>query len=424
MNPSSISLPSAWSDTVRTAVLHSCSLAHYAIVHARSWCADSRLQRVRLAGRLDRARNEITLLREEIRIKGARMRKIPARHRPFYPPAERMAILEMKAVRGWNLRQTAEAFLVEPEAVASWMKRVEDDSLVQINTPVNRFPAFVRYLTQRIKVLCPVMGKQRIAGVLARAGLHLSGTTVGRILRERSFPTGPVDPVDPVKNMPCRTVTARHPNHVWHVDLTTVPTGKGFWTSWFPHALPQVWPFCWWVAVVIDHFSRRVMGLAVFPYQPSSLEVRTFLGRVMGRNKAHPKHIISDRGGQFDCPAFRKWAKRKRIKPRYGAVGKYGSIAVVERFIRSLKNECIRQILVPLDAGEFREELELYSIWYNEFRPHTFLNGRTPEERYNQEPLKLPTPDVPNCQLPEMRLNVSFLEGRKHLPVVELKKAA
>ncbi|MFO7871321.1 MAG: hypothetical protein R6V03_07820, partial [Kiritimatiellia bacterium] len=115
MNPSSISLPFAWPDTVRTAVLHACSLAHYAIVYTRSWCADSRLQRVRLAGRLDRARNEIALLREEIRIKGARMRKIPARHRPFYHPAERMAILEMKAVRGWNLRQTAEAFLLEPE---------------------------------------------------------------------------------------------------------------------------------------------------------------------------------------------------------------------------------------------------------------------------------------------------------------------
>ncbi|MFO7869876.1 MAG: hypothetical protein R6V03_00380 [Kiritimatiellia bacterium] len=42
----------------------------------------------------------------------------------------------------------------------------------------------------------------------------------------------------------------------------------------------------------------------------------------------------------------------------------------------------------------------------------------------NAEGLKLPTPAVPDSQLPEMTLNVSFLEGRKHLPVVELKKAA
>jgi len=38
------------------------------------------------------------------------------------------------------------------------------------------------------------------------------------------------------------------------VDLTAVPIG-GFWTSWLPFALPQCWPFCWWVVVVIDHYS-------------------------------------------------------------------------------------------------------------------------------------------------------------------------
>ena len=36
-----------------------------------------------------------------------------------------------------------------------------------------------------------------------------------------------------------RVVTAKHPNHVWHIDLTTVPTGAGFWAPWVPFALPQ-----------------------------------------------------------------------------------------------------------------------------------------------------------------------------------------
>lgn len=61
-----------------------------------------------------------------------------------------------------------------------------------------------------------------------------------------------------------RIVTAKYPNHVWHVDLTVVPTGMGFWCSWLPFALPQCWPFCYWAAVVLDHFSRRVMGCTVF----------------------------------------------------------------------------------------------------------------------------------------------------------------
>ena len=55
-----------------------------------------------------------------------------------------------------------------------------------------------------------------------------------------------------------RVVTAKAPDEIWHVDLTTVPTAAGFWVPWVPFTWPQVWPFCWWVAVVIDHFSRAV----------------------------------------------------------------------------------------------------------------------------------------------------------------------
>src|SRR5712692_3381113 len=78
-----------------------------------------------------------------------------------------------------------------------------------------------------------------------------------------------------------RKVTARRPNTLWHVDLTTVPTTLGLWTSWVPFALPQVWPFCWWLAVAVDHYSRRLMGFAVFRRQPTSAAVRGFLERLV-----------------------------------------------------------------------------------------------------------------------------------------------
>ncbi len=74
-----------------------------------------------------------------------------------------------------------------------------------------------------------------------------------------------------------RVVTAKHANHVWHVDLTTVPLGAGFWAPWLPFALAQSWPMGWWVAVVIDHFSRRAMGISVFERKPDAVAVRSFL---------------------------------------------------------------------------------------------------------------------------------------------------
>jgi len=322
---SDIPLPSGWAKNVKSAVLHVISLAHYAIVAARGWAANSINARVRLAAENDRLKEEAELLREEIRIKDARMARIDSRRRPHYRPTERMAILELKAARAWSLAQAAKAFLLESATVASWLKRIDENepnALVQIRQPANKFPDFVRYIVQRLKVLCPFLGKRKIAQILARAGLHLGSTTVQRMVKDKAAPP-PTDPVDQAEQTD-RVVTAKRPDHVHHVDLTVVPTSIGMWTAWTPFALPQAWPFAWWVAVVIDHFSRRAMGVAVFKKQPTSVQVRTFLGRLYA--KAKPKYIISDKGSQFWCDGFKAWCKRKGINPRFGAVGKYGSI--------------------------------------------------------------------------------------------------
>ena len=114
-----IPVPSGWAKNVRSAVLHVISLAHYAIVAARGWAANSINARVRLTAKNDQFDQEAQLLREELRIKNTRMAKVDPRRRPYYPPTERMAILELKAARGWSLAQTARVFLVEPETAAT-----------------------------------------------------------------------------------------------------------------------------------------------------------------------------------------------------------------------------------------------------------------------------------------------------------------
>ena len=432
MTISHLSPPSEWKRHVRSAMIQVASLAHWSLVQTRSWCADSPLARVRLAGKLNRAENEVALLLEELRIKDARMTKILPHNRPFYPATERLAILELKAARAWNLAQTARAFLVEPETVAEWMKRSDqegDDALVLMPEPVNKYPDFVCQVVQRLNALCPLMGKRRIADTLAKAGLHLAATTVRRMLKDK--PVEPATPPvedestdDPPVGTPSHVVTARHPNHVWHVDLTVVPTSAGFWTAWFPFSLLQVWPFCYWVAVAMDHFSRKVVGFAVFKKPPSSEQVRTFLGTAMYKSKAKPRHIISDKGPQFWCAGFKKWAKRKKINLRFGAVGKRGSIALIERFIRSMKSECFGVILVPFRLSEMREELGAYVTWFNERRPHQGLAGRTPSETAADIAPVRPQYETRGKTGVKLKLVVSHFQGRKHLPIVELQKVA
>ena len=168
-----------------------------------------------------------------------------------------------------------------------------------------------------------------------------------------------------------------------------------------PFSLAQSWPFCWWVAIAVDHFSRRVMGFAAFKQQPTSEAVRAFLGRAIRTAGTTPKHLVVDKGVQFRNAGFKAWCKRKGIQPRFGAIGRHGSIAVVERLILSLKTECLAALLVPYSRDEVMRELQWYGQWHNGSRPHTKLGGRTPDEVYhakrpaNRSPRFEPRPGWP-----------------------------
>ena len=434
-------LPKGWPARIRSSAVQAISLAHFSLTFARGVAANSINKRMRLQAEVDRLRQEVALLGEELRIKDARMLRISAQRRPHYPPTERLAILELRAARAWSTAETARRLLVTPLTVASWMSRLDDegpDALVRLPEPVNRFPEFVGYLVRRLKTLCPTMGTRRIAQVMCRAGLHLGATTVRRMRKHR-----PPRRAFPVSKEARRRVTARRPNEVFHIDLSTVPTSMGFWAAWLPFALPQCWPFCWWIAVVVDHYSRRAMGVGVFKRPPSSAAVRSFLERVFREAGAVPRYLITDHGPQFAAKAFVRWCRRHGIGQRFGAIGKYGSLAIVERFIRTIKTECTRRILVPYRLAEFQRELSFFLRWYNGERPHGFLEARTPDEVYfrrrpacraprfeprarwpRRSPCAGPQALVRGRPSATVELALSHRAGRKHLPIVTLRRVA
>jgi hypothetical protein len=71
-----LAVPKRWKRSVQRALVTVMSLAQYTLVSTRSWAANSRNHRVRLSVKTDQLDNEIRLLREEIRIKDARMRGV------------------------------------------------------------------------------------------------------------------------------------------------------------------------------------------------------------------------------------------------------------------------------------------------------------------------------------------------------------
>lgn len=124
-------------------------------------------------------------------------------------------------------------------------------------------------------------------------------------------------------------------------------------------------------------------------------------------------------------------------------MGKYGSIAVIERFIRTLKDECTRRVILRLRRDDMRRELACHLDWYNEHRPHEYLDGRTPNEVYFDRPPANETPRIePRSNWPpgapcarpaaaidgrpgqNIKLELIYHAGGKHLPVIQLKRVA
>ena len=159
-----------------------------------------------------------------------------------------------------------------------------------------------------------------------------------------------------------RAVKARHPNHIWMVDLTDV---KGLFEL-----------VTFKVGVVFDAFSRMPLSASVFTKEPSAEEIASF---VSGTAKHHgrPAHFISDQARCFTGRVFRRALERLGVRQRFGAIEKKGSIALIERLWRTLKDTLGLRLLRPLAAEDLMEKIGPGLVHYAHFRPHQALGGAT-----------------------------------------------
>ena len=433
-----IPLPQGWSELVLLALLHVITLARLAILNARNWPDGAECDGLRLRADNDRLKCEIAWLERELAIKDARFNRLAPKKRPEFLPTERLEILLIKTALGLNNSQLARRFQITVQTVRRWLRGIcLGNKTVQLPDKPTRYPDYLRYVVQQLKLYCPILGRVKIADILARVGLHISASTVRRIINEPPAVVAVVEPDSPSAKP--RILKSNYPNHIWSGDITLVPTDHGFWLPILPDAMPQEHPYCYHILNVIDHFSRRYMGFAVFHKNPTADEVVATMKRICSDNGVVPKYLVLDRGSQFDCTMFRDWCLSQDIKIRFGKFGEHGSIARVERFHRSMKDECTRRIIVPTSQKEFEYELALWMTWYNSHRPHQALRGRTPDEVYYRKRAANTLPRIEPrvglkhsspCAVPrtmmagkagrKVNVQLSFLEGRKHLPILHV----
>ncbi|MGC4065030.1 MAG: hypothetical protein QM784_10385 [Polyangiaceae bacterium] len=103
-------------------------------------------------------------------------------------------------------------------------------------------------------------------------------------------------------------------------------------------AVLQRWLFCHCILAIVEHFSRKCLLAQSFPTAPTTLQVTDTLDVAVAVTGQAPKYLGSDRSAQFR-EQNELWFLASRIRPRFGAIGKHGAIALTERFILSLKTE-------------------------------------------------------------------------------------
>ena len=151
--------------------------------------------------------------------------------------------------------------------------------------------------------------------------------------------------------------TASRPNEKWTGDITAVWTYEG----WL------------YLAVVLDLFSRRVIGWAMAAIQDETLIETALHMALLGRHPADELLFHSDRGSQYTSDAYRAALAEAGITVSMSRTGNCYDNAVTESFFGTLKGECVERLTFQT-RGQARQTIfEYVECFYNRVRRHSSL---------------------------------------------------
>ena len=198
---------------------------------ARARLASTASPILRLLVQRDQSGSEGDLLRREVEIFRAQRESLPAHRRPDYRPEQRLAILQLRRLRGWSIRKTAKHFVLHRNTICAWIRAAEGKGhpgLLNGAVVWNRIDDAVRWAVHELRRLCPEpeFGTRSIARQVFRASIQISRSTVQRVLREPK----PVRPAQhsrpvmakPLGKKPYHLLRPEWINRVWHLDLLSL----------------------------------------------------------------------------------------------------------------------------------------------------------------------------------------------------------
>jgi len=192
-------------------------------------------------------------------------------------------------------------------------------------------------------------GQEKIAGIIK----ELSHTSINKILNKHKLIDSPQRRKKRIKYI---RFQRKHPNSLWQIDHSDQKIDDKL------------------VISIIDDCSRK--SLAFVPVNNVTTEVVTKILDDLIKKYGKPREILSDNGSVYGLKSkhskFDRWCRRRGIKHIRSAIHSPTTCGKVERLFQTFKKE-------------FRfcnGDSELWRMRYNHFRPHTSLEGKTPDEVY------------------------------------------
>jgi putative transposase len=257
-----------------------------------------------------------------------------------------------------------------PIAKQAQVLRISRGSVYYLPRPVPASDLEVMRRLDRLHLEFPFAGSRMLRGLLAGEGCKIGRRHVKTLMKRMGIEalyrrprTTTPEPGHKIYPYLLRGMEITQPNQVWAMDITYIPMARGFV----------------YLAVVLDWFSRRVLAWRLSITMEATFCVETLEDALARHGK--PEIFNTDQGSQFSGVAFTGVLIKNKIAISMDGKGAWRDNVFVERLWRSVKYEEV--YLRAYDSvSEARASIGRYLDFYNGRRPHSSLDGITPDQAY------------------------------------------
>ena len=248
--------------------------------------------------------------------------------------------------------------------------RISRGSIYYLPRPLSAADLALMRRLDELHLKFPFAGSRMLRGLVAAEGCKVGRRHVKTLMQRmgiealyrRPHTTKP-EPGHKIYPYLLRGMEITRPNQVWAMDITYIPMARGFV----------------YLAVVLDWASRRVLAWRLSITMEASFCVATLEDALARHGK--PEIFNTDQGSQFTGTAFIGVLVKNDIAISMDGKGAWRDNVFVERLWRSVKYEEV--YLRAYDGvGEARSSIARYLDFYNGRRPHSSLDGATPDQAY------------------------------------------